>query len=216
MRGQHYIRYDDSVKMPNLVWYEDPHDLSWGLNYATNDAYTGPRAKIRFIDFKIGPATRADFQAFYERRLAEYKQVGHVPRPFGCIGGKSASPGCSGPEFAAIFDKSKLTLPWGTQGIYRNGLMAMDIPDDIFEIMKAEIKPDTRWYCPPPFIVEGRDAPYADYIDGAVDAKPGDPDPLYDARRWAFKATRPHKHGKFLKNWRPMLDPNILRGKKVR
>ena len=65
LRGNDMIQEDDLWKMPQLAWYPDVNDLSFALIYASNDAYTGPKAELRFKGYKATPTTRDRFYKWY-------------------------------------------------------------------------------------------------------------------------------------------------------
>ena len=74
----------DLLKMPLLAWYPDVTNLSYALVYLTNDAYTGPQAKIRFKGYKYSRTDKAAFTAWEAKALETYEQIGAIPGPFGC------------------------------------------------------------------------------------------------------------------------------------
>lgn len=54
----------DLLKKPLLAWYPDVTNLSYAFVYLTNDAYTGPQAKIRFKGYKFTRTDKAAFMAW--------------------------------------------------------------------------------------------------------------------------------------------------------
>lgn len=84
LNGQPIEQERDMWKMPMLAWFPDVNDLSYSLIYASNDAYTGPKAKVRFRGYKVTKTTRALFHKWQAKAEADYKQIGAIPGPFGC------------------------------------------------------------------------------------------------------------------------------------
>lgn len=84
VRGDALVQEDDLWKMPHLAWYPNVNDLSFAFVYASNDAYTGPKAKVRFKSYEATPSTRDHFESWYAATEAEYEQIGAIPGPFGC------------------------------------------------------------------------------------------------------------------------------------
>ncbi|WP_238232815.1 hypothetical protein [Methylobacterium thuringiense] len=48
--------------LPYVIWYEHADDLSFGILYASDDAYANPRAQLTFSGAEVEPATPADFE----------------------------------------------------------------------------------------------------------------------------------------------------------
>lgn len=85
LRGQPFNKPGDLFKMPILGWFDDVNDMSRAWGYLTNDAYKSPLAKVKFVDFKVTRASADEYVAWAQKTSREYKQVGAIPGPFGCM-----------------------------------------------------------------------------------------------------------------------------------
>ncbi len=50
--------------LPGAIWFDDAIDLSFGIAYVTEDAFEGPKSKLKFLGASIAQATREEFMSF--------------------------------------------------------------------------------------------------------------------------------------------------------
>ena len=188
-----FTRDNDMMKMPILSWYEDVNDLSWRIGYVSNDAYRSPRAKVKFKDFSVTPATRAEFDTWRAQAEAEYEQIGAIPGPFGCetsgVSSRTDEIACGHDNNRARNGGFSIQTPDGEE--HQNMAIAVKIPDNHFQVMKDFLKPDRRWHCEPPYIRPDTlkyEKPLQYYERWKAEWAPGEPTdldtPLYQVRRW--------------------------------
>ncbi len=51
---------------PAVVWFDDADDLTFGIAYVTPTAYESAKSRLEIVSTYVGPATRAEFEAWYD------------------------------------------------------------------------------------------------------------------------------------------------------
>lgn len=159
LRGLPFNKPGDPLKMPVVAWYDDVNDLSTAWAYLTNDAYSSPLAKIRFVDFKVSLANKDDYRLWAEKTSQNYKQFGAIPGPFGCMtanalstepqscGYKETVERNGGKQLQVIDDGLLERHLYATPIITDNFLPYIKQPLDVVAF-KKEISPNSDIYCP--------------------------------------------------------------------
>lgn len=146
IKGLLLEKEDDVLKMPILMWYEDVNDLSYALLYMTNDAYTGPNAKVRFKRYSFSKSDRESFLDWEEKARAEYKQVGAIPGPFGCNSVDSGSSlSCGRDDFVARNNGYYLAVEG--QDLYNPHTYKFTWPVNVASDYKNYLNVNHRYYC---------------------------------------------------------------------
>ena len=146
--SDHLVREYDLMKMPILSWYPDVADLSFALIYMTNDAYTGPQAKVKFKRYDVSSTDRDAFIKWEAETIANYKQIGAIPGPFGC-----ATANISGLDpYSCGFKETKKRnrgshLAMANRMTVVRHVHAIDIPPDLVPVIKSKAKMSGDFYC---------------------------------------------------------------------
>ena len=69
--------------LPAVIWYDDPDEPVFGWEYATEDAYSSPFAKLSFQGATIEDATADDFIEWQKNAAVGFRPSKVVMHPFG-------------------------------------------------------------------------------------------------------------------------------------
>ena len=130
-------------RAPILGWYDNVDDLRVGYYYLTNDAYSSPRAKVRFIDYKASKSTREDYKAWVAKTEDEYVQVGALPGPFGC-GDSSPTGSCKHKDRVARNHGGRVASSHARVSV--RTLRVPEVLDEFPAYMRAYFPADRRAY----------------------------------------------------------------------
>jgi len=127
LRNEPFNKPGDPMKMPVLAWYDNVNDLSrtWA---------------VRFVDYAVGRVTAAEYRDWALETSKNYKQIGAIPGPFGCMTGNalSSSPqSCGYSETLrrnGVLERHLYTVPFDTAGFD-------------MEAVKKELAPENRYFC---------------------------------------------------------------------
>ena len=131
-------------RVPILGWYDNVDDLRVGYYYLTNDAYSSPRAKVRFIDYKASKSTREDYKAWVAKTEDEYVQVGALPGPFGCGHGSLPKDGCYSEDRKARNHGGRVASSHARVSV--RTLRVPEVLDEFPAYMRAYFPADRRAY----------------------------------------------------------------------
>ena len=146
IKGIPLEKANDVLKMPILMWYPDVNDLSYTLLYMTNDAYTGPNAKVRFKSYSFSKSDRASFLAWERKARAEYKQIGAIPGPFGCNSVDTGSSfACGRDDFVARNNGYFLAVE-GSDFFNPHVYISM-LPENVANDYREYLNVNHRYYC---------------------------------------------------------------------
>jgi hypothetical protein len=149
LRGSdNLVREYDLMKMPILAWYPDVADLSFALIYMTNDAYTGPQAKIKFKRYDVSSTDRNAFIKWEAETIANYKQIGAIPGPFGCAAENVSvlDPYFCGFEATRKRNNGSYLVIADRMNTVRH-VHAIDIPPDLVPVIKSKAQISGDFYC---------------------------------------------------------------------
>ena len=148
VNGQKLEKETDLLKMPLLAWYPDVTNLSYALVYMTNDAYTGPQAKIRFKGYKYSRTDKAAFLAWEAKALETYEQIGAIPGPFGCA---PENVSVNDPHFCASTENMErnngLLLAIADRGRWTRSAEVVDISSELSQLLKDYKNVESDIYC---------------------------------------------------------------------
>jgi len=149
VNGFNFVRDDDLMKMPLLAWYPDVTNMSFAFVYMTNDAYTGPRAKVRFKRFDVERSDKTAFLDWEAKALKAYKQIGAIPGPFGCatanVHSGSNPYACASPQ--NIEKNNGLMLAIANKSVWTKHIDVNDIPLELARALKETNNIESDIYC---------------------------------------------------------------------
>ena len=151
LSNQPFNKPGDPMKMPVLAWYDDVNDLSRTWAYLTNDAYKSPLAKVRFVNYAVSRVTQDEYRDWALETSKNYKQIGAIPGPFGCMTGNalpSEPESCAYPETKERNGGQSLQVI--DDGVLEHHLYSIPIVTDGFdmEAVKGDFAPQSDYYCP--------------------------------------------------------------------
>jgi len=150
LRNEPFNKPGDPMKMPVLAWYDDVNDLSRTWAYLTNDAYKSPLAKVRFVDYAVSRVTKGEYREWALKTSQNYKQIGAIPGPFGCMTSNALS---SSPQFCGYSETLRRNggeyLQVVNGGVLERHLYTVPFDTEGFdmEAVKAELAPENRYFC---------------------------------------------------------------------
>ena len=113
---------------PFVVWFDDVEDLSFGLGYATEDAYESPQAKVAVHGARISAATQEDWKRWRTEAEENYQPQGMIPGPWGYSYWNGYVRGNKDP-----YDPSKLQI-----ASWCDGYIRLKLPADVSAKVRAE------------------------------------------------------------------------------
>lgn len=82
-RSHQFIKKVPNNLTPFVVWYNDVHNIGFGLGYATESAYQSPVSQLKFYGASLIQTNYDDWLKWRKKQLTQFKPIGFVQGPWG-------------------------------------------------------------------------------------------------------------------------------------